>query len=222
VQKRQFYTALYHAQIMPRDRTSEFTRFAPTTPMWDDHYAVWDTWRTKYPLMMLIDRPMVRGTIESFSARLEKDGHVRDSFVAGNGRKQGIADQGGNNVDNIIADAYVKGLTGVDWERAYSVLKHNADYERRGNFAQSRSSNRPEFDTDAYRINGWLPSNVNNVSNTLEYAYNDHSIATVASGLGKAADAQKYAARSARWEHLFKTDAESEGFRGFMMSRNTD
>ncbi len=217
----QFYTALYHAQQMPRDRTGEFARFAPTAPMWDDHYAAWDTWRTKYPLMMLIDPAMVRGTIASFSERLRVDGRVRDSFTAAGASALSQADQGGNDVDNIIADAYVKGLKGVDWNAAYAVLKHNADRERRGNGPRG-SRDDAAYDNDGYRRRGWLSPGTMNVSNTLEYAYNDFAASQVARGLGKTADAQRYAARARGWQALFNPMLQDAGFSGFVVPRKDD
>lgn len=219
--RRQFYTALYHAQIMPRDRTGEFARFPSHVPMWDDHYAIWDTWRTKYPLMLLIDPAMVRGTIASFIERQRVDGHVRDSFTAGNGGKSGIADQGGNDLDNVIADAMVKGLTGVDWQAAYGVVRHNAEFERRGNFAGSASNYRPLLDTDDYRRNGWLPAGIMSVSNTLEYAYNDFNVSQMARALGHEADAERYLARSRGWQTLFNPEVTDSGYQGFILPRDT-
>jgi predicted alpha-1,2-mannosidase len=226
-QRKIFYTALYHAQIMPRDRTGDFERFASNQPMWDDFYATWDVWRTKFPLMLWIDPALVRGAISSFHARLEVDGQVRDSFVAGYGgpgpevartifagdRDIQQPDQGGNDIDNIIADAYSKGLRGVDWEKAYEVLKFDADHERQGNFVEG---------AEDYRRQGWIRTGLNAVSNTLEYAYNDYAVAQVASGLGKTEDAQRYFGRARQWQNLFNPAIESDGFKGFVMPRRLD
>ena len=66
-----FYTALYHTMVMPRDRTGDFKNWADDIPHWDDHYAVWDTWRTVFPLMALIRSAMVRDNILSFIERLK-------------------------------------------------------------------------------------------------------------------------------------------------------
>jgi predicted alpha-1,2-mannosidase len=212
-QRAQFYTALYHAQLMPRDRTGEFARFDPNVPMWDDQYAVWDTWRTKFPLMLLIQPEMVRGNIASFVERLRVDGQVRDTFSAGWGRKPCEWDQGGNNVDNVIADAYVKGLHGVDWRKAYEVLAFNAEHERAGNVSATK---------DEYRRQGWITAGTMSVSNSLEYAYNDFVSAQVALGLGKQANAARYLARSRQWQHLLNLKTESDGFKGFLMPRTQD
>ncbi len=206
MQKTLFYTALYHAQIMPRDRTGEFVRFAPNAPMWDDHYAVWDTWRTLYPLMTLLRPDMVRGTIQGFIERGRVDKSVNDTFVAGN---NGGDEQGGNDIDNIIADAYVKKVRGIDWNAAYRVLKFNADSRREG------LSRQPEL-RNTYREQGWLPTSIMSASFTLEYAYNDFCAGQVAAGLGFNADAEKYFARSKGWENLWNPNAQSDGFKGFI------
>ena len=219
----QIYTALYHAQIMPRDRTGEFARFAPDVPMWDDHYAIWDTWRTKYPLMLLLQPHLVRGTIASFVERLRVDGRVRDSFTAGTNGPGGIADQGGNDLDNLLADAFVKGLSGVDWPAAYSLLTFNAEHERRGTSgAHEAGPGEPLHDVPSYRTQGWIPAGIMSVSNTLEYSYNDFCAAQVARGLGHSGEADKYFERSRQWRHLFNPDTESDGFKGFLMPRRQD
>jgi len=118
--KKIFYSAMYHAMLMPRDRTNDMTGFADNVSVWDDHYAVWDTWRTLFPLMSLINKPMVKGNINSFIERFKKNKRVRDAFIAGIDMAE---EQGGNNIDNIIADGYAKGITGVDWEAAYFCIK---------------------------------------------------------------------------------------------------
>ncbi len=211
-----FNTALFHTQIMPRDRTGEFARFAPTAPMWDDHYAIWDTWRTLYPLHALIRPDVVRDTVASFIERQRVDGAVPDTFIAGVNQ---FREQGGNGVDQIIADAYVKKIPGIDWEKAYAVLQHNADHRRTGSAFDRRGAPAP------YRDLGWIPAvekDVMSVSFTQEYAQNDYSAGLVAAGLGKTDDARRYFARSQQWQNLWNPATESDGFTGFMMPRQAD
>jgi len=52
---------------------------------------------------------------------------------------------------------------------------------------------------ESYRCNGWIPADTMSCSQTLEYAYNDYCAATMAKGLGKSDDAEKYLIRSAQW-----------------------
>lgn len=205
--KRIFYTASYHASVMPRDKTNDAIGFDNGVPVWDDHLAVWDTWRTLYPLKVLTDPAMVSGTINSFIARLKKNGKVRDAYVALNDMN---AEQGGNNIDNIIADAYVKGLKGVDWKEAYKLMKHQADNERNG-----ISYGRPDS-SKMYKALGWIPAGKMSNSVTLEYAYNDFCAAQMAKDLGSKEDYNKYLGRSSKWINLWNPAAESDGFKGFI------
>ena len=213
--KRLLYTALYHAHLMPRDRTNDLPGFAEGVPMWDDHFAVWDTWRTLFPLHVLLNPGTVAGTINSFVARLQKNGKVKDAFVAGNDMQ---AEQGGNNIDNIIADAYVKKVPGVDWNQAYEVLKFNAEQERQGSAGWRK--NEPLLGN--YKKQGWIPFGAMAGSMTLEYAYNDFCAAQVAQGLGKTDDARRYLLRSKKWVNLWNPKAESDGFTGFIVPRTQD
>lgn len=209
-----FYTAMYHTSLMPRNRINDSEHFGKDVPVWDDHFAIWDTWRTVYPLKVLIDPDMVSGTINSFIARLNKNGRVRDAYIAGYDMNM---EQGGNNIDNVIADAYIKGVKGVDWKEAYKVLKFNADNERLGSYAWTKNDS-----TNTYKKTGWIPLSVMGNSMTLEYAYNDFCAAEVAKGLGLKADYKKYFERSGKWINLWDANAESDGFKGFIMSKKLD
>lgn len=37
--------------------------------------------------------------------------------------------QGGSNADNVLADAYLKNITGVDWTKAYAAVVNDAENE---------------------------------------------------------------------------------------------
>lgn len=204
-EKRIFYTASYHTSIMPRDKTNDMIGFDKDEPVWDDHLAVWDTWRTLYPLKVLTNPDMVSGTINSFMARLKKNGNVKDAYVAG---RDMTAEQGGNNIDNIIADAYVKGVKGVDWKEAYKLIKHQADNERNG---IGKSEN-----DKIYKELGWIPGGKMSCSITLEYSYNDFCAAQMAKTLGTKEDYEKYLNRSGQWTNLWNPEAESDGYKGFI------
>jgi len=209
-----FYTAVFHAHLMPRDRSGEFARYAPNAPMWDDHYAIWDTWRTLYPLLALVRPDVVRDTVNAFIERQRVDGAVSDTFIAGFNR---LGEQGGNGVDMVIADAHAKQIPGVDWTAAYGVMKHNADKRRNGpNFDDPKKGPGP------YRSTGWIPAGIMSTSMSLEYSYNDFVAAQVAGTLGLQADAKAYAERSRQWVNLWNPDTESDGFKGFIMSRKAD
>ena len=212
--KKIFYTAFYHSCLMPRNRTNDLEDFGTNISAWDDHFAVWDTWRTMYPLQILINPDMVTGTVNSFIARLKTNKMVKDAFVSG---KEMINEQGGNNIDNIIADAYVKNIKGIDWKEAYKVLKFNADNERQGSFAWNKADS-----TNTYKELGWIPAGIMCNSMTLEYSYNDFCAAIVAKELGTKEDYTKYLERSGKWINLWDAEIESDGFKGFIVPKKAD
>lgn len=214
-QKKLFYTALYHTMIMPRDFTGDNPHWNSDQPFWNDQYAIWDTWRTLFPLHVLINPDMVRDNVLSFIDRLKHNGTVRDAFISGN---ESGTDQGGNDVDNIIADAFVKNIKGIDWNEAYKVMKYNADHERKG----GKNELVPGNNTEIYRKQGWIPNSDLSSSYTLEYAYNDYCTAVVAKALGKVDDSKTYLERSGQWENLWDTNAESKGYKGFIGARDLD
>ncbi|MBC7939013.1 MAG: glycoside hydrolase family 92 protein, partial [Chitinophagaceae bacterium] len=216
-ERRIFYSAVFHAHIMPRDRTGEFARLDPAVPMWDDHYAIWDTWRTLFPLLALVRPDVVRGTVQSFIERQRVDGWVSDTFVGGSNRSQ---EQGGNAVDMVIADAHARQVPGIDWPAAYGVMKHNAERRRLGPLwdEPGNTSQAPV----PYRAQGWIPAGTMSTSMSLEYSYNDFAVAQVAAALGHTDDARRYSERSRQWTQLWNPDSQHDGFKGFIMSKQAD
>ncbi len=217
-QKTIFYTALYNTMRMPRDRTGDNPSWKSDEPYWDDHCCVWDTWKTLFPLHVIINESMVRDNVKAFLDRFRHNGQVLDEFMAGNDsyyewvsdeNADWFRNQGGDDVDNVIADAYVKKVGGIDWNAAYALLKNNAEAER----------------ASSYKIGdrGWVPYGKYEFgfycSRSLEFSYNDFCVAEVAEGLGHAKDAERYRRRSRGWEHLWNPQLESDGFKGFVAPR---
>jgi predicted alpha-1,2-mannosidase len=198
-EQRIFYTALYHSYLMPRIRTGDNPRWDSDVPHLDDHYCVWDTWRTKYPLMTLLNESFTASTISSFIDRYEHDGKCTPTFTSS---LEWDWKQGGDDVDNIIADAFVKNVQGFDRGKAYELMKHNAFHERSEN----------------YRQKGWEsePAERMSCSYTMEYAYNDFCVSEAAQIMGDTVTANVLKQRSKQWVKLFDKDLESKGFKGFI------
>lgn len=218
--KKIFYTALYRSALMPRNRTNDLIGFENDMPVWDDQYAVWDTWRTLFPLLILTNPDVVANNINSFIERFKVNGMVKDAFIAGNDM---IAEQGGNNIDNIIVDAYLKGIEGVDWNIAYELIKEHAD-GKTGRLGwqdfNGISVRDPKFFD--YKSKGYLPADIMSCSYTMEYAYNDYCAAQMAEGLGKSEDAERYFKRSSMWTYLWNEDATDDGYKGFIVPRGVN
>lgn len=202
-ERRLFYTAMYHSFVMPRDRTGDNPHWESNMPHIDDHYCVWDTWRTKYPLMMLLNQSFVAKTINSFIDRFAHDGVYTPTYTSG---LEWDWKQGGDDVDNIIADAFAKDLKGFNREKAYELVKWNAFNAR----------------DSLYLKRGWIPETGARMScsYTMEYAYNDFCGAQVAKVMRDKETTDYLTKRSGEWTNLFNPNSESNGFKGFISPRN--
>ncbi len=201
-----FYSNYYHCFVMPRDRTRD-NPYGWNGPYWDDQYCGWDTYRTLFPLLTLVRESFIRKNIQSFQLRHQKlEPYVSDAFIAGRNHRV----QGGDNVDVVIADAFVKSVEGIDWKEAYSIMKFHAD-----------SARQPDY-LEGDRGYVFAGSHRHATSVSLELSYNDYCIARVAEGLGKMADFERYESRSHNWEKLWNPDLESDGFSGYINPKFED
>lgn len=138
--------------------------------------------------------------------------------------------QGGSNADNVLADAYVKGITdGIDWDAGYAAVQKDADEEpfdwsnegRGGMESWKKLNYIPVEDFDHIGFGTMTRS----ISRTLEYSYNDFAIAQMAYGMNKTADAERYESESRYWRNLFRKDQASymngidTGFTGFFQPK---
>jgi predicted alpha-1,2-mannosidase len=212
-QRRQLYTAMYHIMLMPTDRTGENPDWTSSEPYYDDYYCIWDTYRSSSPLLTLISPDRQRDIIRSLIDIYRHTGYMPDARSGNaNGRTQG-----GSNANVVVADAYVKGLKGIDYETAFAAMIHDAEVppadaqkEGRGGL---KDYNEKGFVTLADERSG---------SRTAEYSYDDFAISEVACGLGKKNETPFYVGRSHNFEHLWDKDMTVEGFKGFMRPRNPD
>lgn len=201
-EERLFYTTMYHSLVMPRDRTGDNPNWESDSPHFDDHYCVWDTWRTKFPLMLIINESFVTRNIQSFIDRFEHDTIVTPTYTSS---LEWDWKQGGDDVDNVIADAFIKNVQGFDRKKAYELIKSHAFTVRE----------------PAYIKHGWVPepSERMSCSYTMEYAYNDFCAAQVADAMGDSINKKIFLYRSEKWVNLFNPNAESHGFKGFVEPR---
>jgi predicted alpha-1,2-mannosidase len=209
----QFYTAMYHTMLMPSDRTGENPGWQSTEPYYDDYYAIWDTYRSSGPLLTLIAPDRQRDLIRALIDIYRHTGYMPDARSGNdNGRTQG-----GSNADIVIADAYVKGLTGIDYPTAFEAMLKDASVPPADPQKEGRGG------ILDYNVRGYLTlADERSGSRTAEYAYDDFAIAEVACGLNHPAEARLFASRAHNWEHLWDKDLTVEGFKGFLRPRKPD
>lgn len=212
--KRMFYTGLYHTMLMPVDRTGENPLWSDPEPYYDDFYAIWDTYRSSSPLITLIDPKREADIVRSLVNIYKRDGYMPDARSGNsNGRTQG-----GSNAEIVIADAFVKGLKGIDYELALEAMLKDATVPPGGNEeAEGRGGLIPYLEL------GYIPHGIDCAGNrTVEYSYCDYAIALVAKGLGKEDLYQRYLKQSENWKNLWRGDYEHEGAKGFIMPRDKE
>ncbi|KAI1462683.1 glycoside hydrolase family 92 protein [Annulohypoxylon moriforme] len=211
-----FYTAMYHAHLLPSNRTGENPYWESDEPYYDDFYTIWDTFRCLHPLLTLIQPKtqvgIVRALIDIWRfERFMPDGRSRNF----NGRVQG-----GSNSDNVLADAYVKGLQGgINWTDGYAAMKTNAELQPYNNFDFEDPTGSTKEGRGA--LNDWkqygyvTPAKGRCLSKTVEYSLNDFSLSQVAKGEAPE-DTMKYLNRSAGWQKTWAADVTSLNFTGFL------
>lgn len=213
-QKKIFYTALYHSYLQPVDKTGENSKWVSDEPYYDDYYCIWDTFRATHPLFTLLTPSLQTDMLRSLLDIYRYEGYAPDARSGDdNGRVQG-----GSNSDILFADAYVKGLKGIDYPLALRSMITNAEVCPGGDERKEGRGGIPDYNKKGYVSTKYERS----CPRTVEYANCDYAIAALARGLGEKEIAGKYEARSHNWQNLWNSDVESLGFKGFIWPRRED
>jgi len=200
-----FYTSLYHTMVVPninmdvdgkyRGRDNKihtakgFTNYSV--------FSLWDTYRAAHPLYTIIDQKRTIDYIRSFLAQYQEGGRLPVWELSGCETDCMI----GYHSVPVIVDAYMKGLTGFDTRLAMEAMKKSSTWNHLG--------------LPALMDHGFLEvdDEHENVSKTLEYAYDDWCIAQFARKLGYPIDYSTYIKRAQSYKNLL--DPET----GFMRPR---
>ena len=211
--KRMFYTALYHTMLMPVDKTGENPKWTET-PYYDDYYAIWDTYRTSTPLITLLDEEREVAIVNSLLNIYKREGYMPDARSGDcNGRTQG-----GSNAEVVIADAYVKGLKGIDYQLALEAMLKDAEADPGADHEKHGRGGLREYTTL-----GYIPYGIDRAGNrTVEYTYDDYCIAEVAKGLGRIDIYERYLRQSQNWRNLWRSDYEWDDVKGYIMPRDAE
>lgn len=220
-----FWSGIYRTMLSPQDMTGENPLWESDEPYFDSFYCLWDAFRAQHPFLTIIDPEAQSRMVRSLIDTYKHEGWLPDCRMS---LCKGWT-QGGSNADVVLADAYVKNLTGIDWELAYKAMVNDAEneplewsYEGRGGLQSWKSLNYiPYLDFDYLGFG----TNSRSISRTVEYAYNDYCLSVVGKGIGKD-DHMKYLSRSGNWKNIYKKDQTSflengtdTGFTGFFQPK---
>ncbi|KYG49118.1 glycoside hydrolase family 92 protein [Acidomyces richmondensis BFW] len=214
------YSYIYGMMIIPSNRTGENPLWTSSEPYYDDIFTYWDLFRCGTALMHVLQPTSYTEQIRSIIDIWRHEGWLPDARSSDyTGRTQG-----GSNADNVLADAYVKGvIDGVDWEDGYRAMWTDAEITPPNNHDPSA----PDSSTKEGRgaLPDWLqygyitPRFSRAVSRAVEYSANDFGLYQVATGLGLVEDAEKYLNRSRNWRNHWNPAQKSYNSSGFVVPR---
>jgi len=202
--KTNFYTSLYHTMIAPNlyqdvdgryrgmdlniHQTKEFNYYTV--------FSLWDTYRATHPLYTIIEQDKTNDFINTFIAKYDEGGIMPIWDLSANYTGCMI----GYHAVPVIADAYLKGIKDYDVYKAFEAMKHSASQDKLG--------------LKSYKEFGFIPveEESESVSKTLEYAYDDWTIAQMAKELGKTEDYKYYLQRAQYYKNIY--DPETQFMRG--------
>ena len=198
VQKEIFYTALYHTMIQPNimsDVNGEYMAADYTARKVGDnetHYttfSLWDTFRASHPLYTLLEPERVTDFVKSMIRQYEYYGYLPIWQLWGQDNYCMI----GNHSIPVITDAILKGIPGIDVEKAYEAVYN------------SSVTSHPNSPFEVWEKYGFMPENIQtqSVSITLEQAFDDWCVAQLAEKLNKDADYERFHKRSEYYRNLF-------------------
>jgi predicted alpha-1,2-mannosidase len=206
------YTALYHALMAPSTamdvdggyrgpdnqvHKAVGFRFVST-------FSLWDTFRAEQPLMTLL-QPESR-TVDVVRSLLASR-RFSPFGILPIWQVQGIETwcMIGYHAVPEIADAYMKGIRGYDAGEALDAMVASASYAPFGHLGDYMRLGYVPVDRDA-----------EGVSKTVEYAFDDWTIARVAQAMGRKQIASEFQKRAANWRNVFDARA------GFARPRLSD
>ena len=227
--RRIFYTALYHSMLLPRvfsDADGSYPGFAGEGRtevakgfIYYTDYSLWDTFRALHPMFTLLEPNRELDMVKSLIAQGEQGGFL-PIYPAWNSYTSEMI---GDHADAVIVDAYVKGIRDFDTDAAYRLMRKNATDSpaTRDLYIDGRGRRA----LDSYLKYGYIPledpvsdafHGNEQVSRTLEYAYDDFLVGKMASDLGHAEDAALFTKRAQNFRNVI--DPQN----GFARGRHSD
>jgi len=196
-QKELFYSSLYRSFLWPAlrsDVNGEYRDVKKEVAKADFNYytvpSLWDTYRNKDVLLSLISPEVTRDVIKSMKDMGDKTGFIPTFFH-------------GDHAASSITGAYLRGITDFDVQGTYRLLLRNATVEgpsrpHLAEYIEKGFISDPDVAAPHVETKGKA-----GVSKTLEYAYDDYSLAQFAKSLGDTANYRMLMARSKNYKNVF-------------------
>jgi predicted alpha-1,2-mannosidase len=225
IQQRIFYTALYHSLQHPRlfnDADGTYPKFAHQYEQdrlkegdYYDDFSMWDIYRAQLPLLEILMPRKVNDMVRSLLRKGQQGGWL-PIFPCWNSYTGAMI---GDHATAFIASAWLKGIRDYDGEALYALMRRNA-FETPSRTEYLDGKGRRAL--ASYLQYGYVPMEDSvpdafhkkeQVSRTLEYAYDDYALAMMAKALGKEKDYALLTQRARNYRHVFDSST------GFMRGR---
>lgn len=215
VSLRKFYGALYRSSFLPRtfnDVDGKYPVFSKKNTVailakgitYYDDYSVWDTYRALHPLLNILSPSKAGQMMNSLVIKYEQGGWL-PIFPCWNSYTSAMI---GDHCISLLCDAYIKGIEGFDIEKAYEAMRRNAFVlPSRKEYIDGRGRRALE----SYIEYGYIPledsvpdafHTCEQVSRTLEYAYDDYVLSVIAKKMGMDDDAIILRDRSGNYKNV--------------------
>ncbi len=197
--RRSLATALYRLCLQPNLLSDEGEPAFYTT------FSLWDTYRAAHPLYAELFPEMVPDFVNSLLEQGRRTGYLPVWALWGKETDWMI----GTHSVPVVADAFLRGVEGVDWAKAYAQVR-DALVNRHG---------RAKIDWDAIDRYGYYPCDrvkSESVSRLLEDTFDCWCAGRMAERLGHADDAELFFRRANAWTNVYDRAT------GFMRGRRTD
>ncbi|SBV34020.1 putative alpha-1,2-mannosidase [uncultured Sphingopyxis sp.] len=206
------YTALYHSLLAPsvwsdadgRYRGPDDAVHAAKDFTFRSTFSLWDTFRAQHPLLTLVARDQTNSDIvKSLVASRKHSPHGILPVWQFHGRETWTMI--GYHAVPVIADAYLKGVGDFDANEALDAMVASAEYAPYGGLGDYMKLGYVAIDREPEAA-----------SKTVEYAYDDWTIARMAEKMGRKDIADRFYKRAGYWRNSF--DAKT----GWLRARKAD
>jgi len=215
--KKSFYTALYHSCQQPSNITDVNGKYLGFDQqvhrsegfLFHDNYAFWDDYRTKFPLMSLVDPATFKNVVHSIQhlyrhcadywtySNPKHEPHVGGFSVSGKDGFRPFLTCRHEHMLTVALDAYEKGIAREDIESMYQGMR-----------SETMTQMPKEYD----RL-GYIPARPDQ---TFEYSYDSWCVAQMAAKAGHAEEHDYFMRRAGYYRNTWDSRI------GFLRARAAD
>ncbi len=219
-----FYTALYRTYERPICISEDGNYYSPFDgkihadngePFYTDDW-IWDTYRATHPLRVLTEKEMELNIIKSFIRSAEqRENFWMPTFPTINGDRSAM---NSNHGVATVLDAWTKGLTDFDLEKAYEACKGAITEKTLAPWSAKKAGDLDEF----FKEHGYFPALREDqeetsdlvhpfegrqpVAVTLGTVYDEWCLSKIARILGKEDEADDFLKRSYNYRKIYNSE----------------